>query len=275
MKQGHAEINSQDITIIITTFEERFFTYAIPLISQIRISSQRPIVLAINGNSTGPADSEGLRDLICSSMRYNSVFPITFTSIQGCSSLWNSGIKSSGTKKYLILNDDISIKSSELDEEIEKISLLLDESPLLTINSSWSHFAISHETILKVGEFDERLLGFGAEDSDYLRRYENITSQVPTNLISESFVSLNSPSRDMGVRSDEKKYSSFNYIYYRMKLEYEHFHSKSAINDRITTPSVAIFRSKFLPLMNTENTDSLSVELAKYWTDPNFDHINS
>jgi len=159
------------ISIGITTFENRFEKYFVPLLSKIReFDSETEIIVAINGENDQPFNQDYRKEILLYLSSINNVFPIMFPQFRGVSKLWNSIIIHATHDHILMLNDDIMITSKNFMQEIETLILQNDRSSF-TINDSWSHFVISREEIDHIGYFDERLLGIGEEDGDFAWRY--------------------------------------------------------------------------------------------------------
>lgn len=155
-------------SIGITTYDYRFNKYLIPLIDSIK--NFRPnidIILAINGNYKESFNECYRRDILSYCCKHNNIFPIVFPQFRGLSKLWNSILIHSTTDKILMLNDDITINSSMFFDDLEKHT----HRNIFKINSSWSHYFTSRNTINDIGWFDERLLGMGEEDGDFEFRY--------------------------------------------------------------------------------------------------------
>jgi hypothetical protein len=209
---GAIDNSNNDFVIIITTFEARFFNYAIPLVSEIRGHIDTPIFLVINGNYEKISTNNNLRNLLLSLVKFINIYPITFANLRGCSALWNAGIDAAESRNYLVLNDDIHLIGSNLQQEISHLRNLLQENGLVTINNTFSHFAISEQCISKVGLFDEHFLGFGHEDVDYMHRYRIAYNKDHHVYKSSSFFNLSDASRDPHIASQgsESKYSLFN-----------------------------------------------------------------
>ena len=60
--ENHNEID--DLSIIITTFEARFFEFTIPLIAALRTEINLPIFVIINGNYMKEKDNYLLQEFI-------------------------------------------------------------------------------------------------------------------------------------------------------------------------------------------------------------------
>lgn len=202
---------SLELSIIITTFDKRFFTFALPLISQIRSIVDTPIFVIINGNYTKNFANNNLQLFLAQLGNFSNIYPSSFANFHGCAELWNTGIVNSDSEYCLILNDDINLFPFEFDIELEKIVDLLDNEGLLTINNSFSYFAISRKCISEVGFFDEHFLGIGNEDIDYTYRYKSVYKKSHYDFGSSNFFNLSDNSRDSEISENlGEKYSKFN-----------------------------------------------------------------
>ena len=199
-------------SIVITTFQERFDVYALPLIQSIRRVSSIPITLVINGNLTSLIEPHKLQSFLEKVSRHPHVYPVTFQSFQGCAKMWNTGIIHSRGSNVLILNDDISVLPEHFESDTNKAISRLSESGVLTLNSSWSHFVINKECIKEIGWFDEHFIGIGNEDGEYAERYTSLTGGYIPTLVVDAFANISDSTRDHKVASTESKYSLFNSI---------------------------------------------------------------
>jgi hypothetical protein len=98
-----------DLSIIITTFEARFFEYTIPLITALRTEINLPIFVIINGNYTKNRNNLKLQEFIIELGKFSNIYPAAFSNFHGCAELWNTGIINADSEYFLILNDDIHI----------------------------------------------------------------------------------------------------------------------------------------------------------------------
>jgi hypothetical protein len=207
-----------DLSIVISTFEKRFFDFTLPLISAIRSASSLPITIVINGNYESLRDPNTYKDFVVATQRYDNIGLVTFNSFRGWASLLNAGILHSDTNQTLVLNDDIYVNPENLEFEFARISNELKKSHLLLLNNSWSHFAIDRECLIGVGFFDENFLGIGQEDGDYASRFqEKYEKEVPT-LELRNLINFVDHSRDESISVTNGKYSLFNDMYLKFKM---------------------------------------------------------
>jgi len=207
----------ENFAFVITTFEDRLFSYALPLVESLRLARMEDIYLVINGNFSHPMNNLLRKKFFKELSAYDHVFPITFGLFHGCSSMWNAGVSFSKNEIVFILNDDVHIDINYLNTGIKELTNLVKTEQLVTINSSWSHFVISKKCIYKVGKFDERFLGIGEEDGDYNFRFELNYGRQVSNFISPAFINLIDNSRDKSISSGNGKYSLFNKIFQEIK----------------------------------------------------------
>ena len=162
-------MNKYSYSIGVVTYHARFEPYFMPLIKNlVRIFPDKEILCVINGHSDRTLQIKYM-DRVTSFMRkFPNVRYITYDTGQSLSKCWNQLIIFSHTEKTVILNDDVFIG----DYFREQLEDNMDKYDFFTINGSFSHFAISKNTIRKVGWFDERLSGVGWEDIDYAFRLQ-------------------------------------------------------------------------------------------------------
>ena len=202
---------TDDVSIIITTFEARFFEYTIPLITAIRSELNTPIFVIINGNFTKTVSNFKLQKFVHELGKFTDIYPTAFSKFHGCSELWNTGIVNADSDYFLIFNDDIHVYPKNLKAILPKLRQLISQNGLVTINRSFSHFGLSQNCIEEVGFFDEHFLGIGEEDRDYFYRYELKYRNKPYNLSTDAFYNFGDESGDNSVQKiPNGKYSLFN-----------------------------------------------------------------
>jgi hypothetical protein len=131
--------------------------------------------------------------------------------------MWNIGVINSTSKNILILNDDL-LWVNNLINDIETQLDLIDDVKL--INYSFSHFIVNKTFMNEIGYFDEKLLGFGWEDSDFCMRYYEKTGNVIGVIETTAIKNLNSTIKHKNIRNVWDKYSIINREYYEKKYEY-------------------------------------------------------
>ena len=228
-----------DFAIVITTFEARFFKYALPLVTEIRKHTDLPIYITINGNYEKTRDNINLKNFLFAISQFVNVYPIAFANLRGCATLWNSGIEIADSKNYLVLNDDIHINGSSLIDVMLELESVLRNDGLVTINSSFSHFAISEKCLEEVGLFDEHFLGFGEEDGDYIHRYQVEYGKSHVDYKSDNFFNLSDASRDTNIVNSVSKYSMFNL---RMRETFYQHDEKSIVKGAFDKPMTRVVK---------------------------------
>ena len=261
-----------DIGIVITTFEQRFEIYAIPLITDLREKLSCPIYLVINGNYEGPAHVNSLTNLLRQISQFENVFPIVFGKMQGCSSLWNTGLAHSNCSLNFVFNDDISIDKTTMAEQMQIAVESMADKDLLTINNSWSHYLISDKCLELIGPFDERFLGFGEEDGDYIRRVVEKTGVGPANLLLPSFVNIIDQSRDPNIAVSRGKYSLFNKCLLHLKYPDSQINSKffsqpgtKSVPLDYDSRSLRAFKERFYPLLVSDNPEEVIESILHFY----------
>lgn len=214
-----------DMSIIVATFEARFFEYTIPLIAAIRSEFSLPIFVMINGNYLKTDSNFKLQEFISELSKFSNVYPTAFSNFRGCSELWNTGIVNADSEIFLIFNDDIHIFPNLLKNNIGYIAQRILENGLVMINRSFSHFGVSRKCIEEVGFFDEHFLGMGEEDRDYFYRYESRYLKKPDNLSSDAFYHFGDESRDESIKQDSEKKQKFlqKYSYFNSAIRHEFY----------------------------------------------------
>lgn len=159
--------------IVITTFSERFFSDCIPLIKKLRSAQiELPIYVVVNADFGGHFNSQLRTDFLKALSNFRGCFPICSGRPLGMAALWNLGIRQSGADSNMILSDDLSVDENLVGECLNELFFRAERDCLVLLNDSFGHFAVNARCIETVGWFDERFLGFGQEDGDYVWRYE-------------------------------------------------------------------------------------------------------
>lgn len=212
------------VTIGITTYKDRFESCLKPLLPKLSaLFPKEQLIIIANGHYLQEEQRRyaGVFSEFCN--RFGNVGAEVYIEPRGLSYLWNRIIEKAVHPKILILNDDIMIKPGFR----RLVKRLLDEScPVVTVNSSWSHFLITREAVAGVGLFDEGFKEIGGEDDDYLARMA-LAGIRPGNIVSGSIsgrskhrmqtTRLNSYGRDMS--KEAGGYSTLNTEYLMSKWE--------------------------------------------------------
>jgi len=163
----------ENFSIVLSSFFLNFESSIKPIIkylSDIKLNNE--VYLTVNFGFKEFDKSDFRRNLIEFLIPYNNIFVSINLNFTGLSKLWNRAISNCSNDWVLILNDDITIKSS-LEGFFEKINLIITKKKydLILFNNSFSCFLINKNVFEKVGFFDERLVGMGEVDIDFLFKY--------------------------------------------------------------------------------------------------------
>lgn len=176
------------ISIGITTFENRFDRYFVPLLSRIKeYAPENEVIVAINGEHEQLFNESYRQRILEFISQYQKVYPVVFPMFRGLSKLWNSIIVHASYDHILLMNDDIMITDPLFIDRICS-ALIKNNGRSFLINRSWSHFLISRCEIDELGYFDERLLGIGEEDGDMTWRYLSHYGREMNSIKLKSFV---------------------------------------------------------------------------------------
>jgi hypothetical protein len=203
--------------ILITTFEKRQFTSALPLIQQIRDAGiSYPILVFLNGN-LGRNHDDRLRSLFLREIsKIENVGILTNFEMSGISRNWNLGIQVLGTEITACFSDDLVV-SQNFKEELDMVFDAASSAGFITIEG-FAAFVISRFLIDEIGWFDERFLGFGEEDGDYVWRFIKRYGQEPPRFKSLSLIHQNLQTRGEEI-AGISKYSLFNLVWHKIKYK--------------------------------------------------------
>lgn len=183
-----SKINMENISIGVTTFENRFERYFVPLLSRIKdYAPENEVIVAINGEHNQEFNEVYRKRALEFLAAQEKVYPIIFPRFRGLSKLWNSIIINATNDYILMVNDDIIINNCDFMDSICS-TIRKNKGRSFLINKSWSHFVVSREEIDELGYFDERLLGIGEEDGDMIWRYINHFGRELTSFKMKGFV---------------------------------------------------------------------------------------
>jgi hypothetical protein len=201
--------------IVVTTFEKRFFSSALPLIQQLRDAGiDYPIIVVINGNLDGNHNQDLRQKFISELAKFTNLGIVTNFQFCGISRHWNLGIQLLGTEAVACFSDDLVV-SRHFKNELESVFEAVKVAGLVTIEG-FASFVITRELIDEIGWFDERFLGFGEEDGDYVWRYIKKFRKDPPRFKSFSLIHQNLQSRGDEV-AGISKYSLFNLAWRKTK----------------------------------------------------------
>jgi hypothetical protein len=195
-------------SVVITTFDKRFEGYLVPLVASIKRS--RPdveIIVMVNGPCNAPFDQVFRQRILGYLADYSEVYPTIFPNFQSLAKLWNRGILTATNEFSLVLNDDLAIHDPFFDLFEGELRKTISS---FRINDSFSHYLINKTELIKVGFFDERLLGLGEEDGDFFWRYfECYKRDIPSVSIS-GIDNIQSPLADPGYTKGIRTASKYN-----------------------------------------------------------------
>lgn len=253
--------NIPDYSIGIVTYVGRYKKYFIEGIKNLsKIFNDKEIICIINGHYDKNLQIEYLRSITSYLKQFPNVKYITNENNQSLSKCWNWTILMKNTPGILILNDDIKITPLFRHEFEKKI---INNKIFFTINNSWSHFYITNDIIKKVGWFDERFIGVGSEDGDYMIRMAELNIPI-TNVACKGILNYVDKQKNAGWANVSeiayKKYTSANIEFMKKKWFLNHFNDSEKMEYDIKFVwNKATFLAKIKPNMNTPNFYDLSV----------------
>jgi len=162
-----SKLTATNCSIGVVTYLGRFESYFQPLIRRLHfLFPDYDINVFINGHYDTVKQIQYLKDITCFLRKYPAIRYVTNLEHQPLARGWNWLVFMAKNDRILILNDDVSF-NWEFRHNLENLPSV---PHIFTLNGSWSHFVISKDIIRKVGWFDERFLGVGDEDGDYICR---------------------------------------------------------------------------------------------------------
>lgn len=205
-------MTTKPFSIVITTFDQRFEAYLVPLVNSIK--TLRPdveIIVMANGPAKGIFREEYRQKLLHFLADQKKCLPSIFPNFQSLAKLWNRGILTSSNEHILVLNDDLFIDTNISLNFFDLLDSALEGEPqTFKINNSFSHFVINKTELMKVGFFDERLLGIGEEDGDFVWRYHETFDREITSINIAGIDNIQSTLADSGYEKGIGNYSKFN-----------------------------------------------------------------
>ncbi len=202
------------ISIGITTFQHRFEQYLVPLLTQLRQFNQEiEIIVAVNGEHQLDFSEKYREKILRFFATQPKTFPIFFPQFRGVAKLWNTIVVHASHDHILMLNDDIAVTDPNVADIIAGC-LKNNRLRSFTINHSFSHFVIAREELDHLGYFDERLLGIGEEDGDFVWRYMERFGESVHNIELDCFKNFAGKTSDYKIPNiashSGSKYSRFN-----------------------------------------------------------------
>ena len=235
-------------SVVIVTFLKRYEQWLKPLILEIkRQRTDVEVIVGINGDQAG-MDDDYRKSILSFLAEQPKTYPTVYPTFRSLAKIWNLGVQFSSNDNVLILNDDITLEDGFFDAYEDCVAT----HPSFTINTSFSAFSVSRNELLDINWFDERLLGVGLEDSDFVHKYNhhykqellNVNIESCKNVADERFFKVhngkllkqidlehnNNDVRLIGQKLDSKfgRYTKFNYgvdlTHQSVQYPYERFY---------------------------------------------------
>jgi len=213
------KIKKANFSVLITSFSLRFESYLKPLVKSLnKYDKIKEINLIINGDYLQDFNTDYRKKLLQFIEPLDNVYLTMYPKFTGLAKIWNRGILSCSSDWVLVLNDDITIVG-DLEYFCFKLNSIIKNftGEFLTFNHSFSHFLINKNIFKKINYFDERLIGIGEEDVDFIYNYLTYFGTFPPSFFSEELKHFNSKIADNNFKKDFKsklfnpsKYSKFN-----------------------------------------------------------------
>lgn len=189
------EIEKNNYSIGVVTYVDRYESYFKPLIKQLaEVFPDKEIVCIINGHPDKLLQVQYLKAVTKFLSSFKNVRYMAFEDHQPLAKCWNWIMLMSYSERALILNDDLKL---DLYFRNNFENHLNDHPDFFVINGSWSNFLISKKIIEKVGWFEERLLGCGDEDGDYMFRMVEKNIEL-VNCFSHGIINYVAPQNNAG-----------------------------------------------------------------------------
>ena len=258
-------------SITIQTYQYLFDSYFKALLANAH--RQRPNiekVIFVNGQHNQQFDENYRKGMT----QYVSNFPNTFLVMspfmRGCSFMWNTSINYTSNDYTLVLSDDISFTDGFFDD-FEKIlehnHNLGDES--FRINTHWGHFCIYRKDVTdknRVGYFDERLIGFGEEDGDWMWRFQRKFNRHMRNFGTPKL--LSNTDNDCQPGKNTRTHSGTKYSAYNKEFQ---FGQKMDIDPNGTNNACGVYGNS--PQKMREGMDTPDMYPGETWFRNNIDKL--
>ena len=244
-----------EYSIGVVTYVARFEEFFIPLINQlVEVFPDKEIICIINGHHDEALQINYLKQVTAFLNKFPNVHYITNEKHQSLAKCFNWIAMMSFAKRSLIINDDVSLNLL-FRKQFEKV--LENNSSFFIINKSWSHFLISKSFMKEVGWFEERLLGTGQEDGDYINRILAKGKDVPE-FVCHGIVNYVAPQENAGwANISEKtdggvgKYSAVNNEFFDKKYSKSQDGKSLVVKEGMETPM-------FYELSNLDSSDLIN-----------------
>ncbi len=164
------------LSIGITTFRNRLNDVK-KQISDIRgFDKNIDILLAVNTNFGEKMPESYRKDLLQFCSQQDRVYPLMFPRFTGLAKMWNNLIVHCSTTHIFLMNDDISYSNPMI---LFELISHIQTKEIFEVNWGFGTFVISKKLAHEIGYFDERLIAYGEEDGDFMRRYGKPIDKVP------------------------------------------------------------------------------------------------
>lgn len=221
-----SESSHRHAAIVLTTFSDRFFSHAIPTLQSFKDANlERRVFVVVNGDQDKDFDEAIRNQFLAEALAVYPVSPICFGSARGMAELWNAGARYADQESLIFMNEDLLIDPNGLLEAIELIEAALETRGLVILNESFGHFGLKRKCLLDLGWFDERFLGFGEEDGDFLWRFETNPNYGKSCVLRANHSAIKNIASNIGylkiTGGPTSKYSSFNHEMLRLKYSFK------------------------------------------------------
>jgi hypothetical protein len=199
-------------SIVITTFDQRYEPFLIPLIESIKaLRPHTEIIVMANGPARGSFDAAYRSKMLAFLAAQENCFPTIFPNFQSLAKLWNRGALTATSEHILVLNDDLLVDLEAKPSFFDALEIVLGNChSTFKINDSFSHFILSKQELINVGFFDERLLGIGEEDGDFTWRYHEKYKREIHSINIPGIKNIQSKLADTGFTKGIGHYAKFN-----------------------------------------------------------------
>lgn len=215
-------------SIGIVTYLGRYDKFFCQLIASLSyIFPDKDIVLIINGHYDQALQLQYLKKITNLLLKYPQVRYFVNDEHQSLAKCWNRLLLMANNSRVLILNDDLSLDALfRFDLE----QALLTSPDFFIINDSFSHFLISSSVIKHLGWFDERFLGVGSEDGDYVIRMHAANFPL-TSLPCRGIINFAADQPKAGWANVSQsfkvtKYTAINFDFMAKKWLFNHLHGE-------------------------------------------------
>ena len=231
-----------EYSISIATFDQRFELFS-SVIEEIK--RQRPsieISVQVNGNYK-EKNNEGYRKKILKFLsEYENINPQFYSYFASNSKMWNRGIQNTTNNMVCVLSDDIEISEGFFDFIEERINFATNS--YFIFNNVFCYFLIDKSYLAKMNWFDERYLGIGWEDLEFVSRTGHRTSMDTDKIkiVIPEGEPLEKPAQSKISGWDSSKYSYFNRLFWiseseQLTTQYPYYEFEQENYDKLGEPN--------------------------------------